>query len=222
MSQKNDYFSLLLPRSDMCVFCLKFNAQRSSEKEEFDFELFSENGFVVTPGLGAFVEGYLLILPREHYFSCASMPWSMIQYLNALVREVKQALLPIYGPTVVFEHGGSCSTAGSSACINHAHLHVFPTKYSLLSELAGIHRPQKLIAPMQFSTEHKNTSYIYFEDQARNAWLIDAEGLEKQYIRKILAKKHGVPEEWHYAIHEHQPNIARTIEKLTPWPSRRL
>ena len=85
--------------------------------------------------LGAFVPGYVLVFPETHVDSTLSILDSEAESFRLFARSVLREVEKAFGPTTVFEHG-SCSISQSrrSACIDHAHLHLMPGRYSPISD----------------------------------------------------------------------------------------
>jgi len=92
--------------------------------------------FVVLPALGSFVEGYVLIVSKEHYHCAGKLPEKAFNELFGLIKKVKRSILTTYQlGSVVFEHGAISCLNKFGGCIDHAHMHVVPCNSSLLSEL---------------------------------------------------------------------------------------
>lgn len=206
-----------------CVFCMKFSGAFSLEREWFDTELISSGDFLVAAGLGPFVEGYLMILTRQHYHSMAQLSTPQLLQLTVLKDEVRDVLTKCYRAPVVFEHGPAFPVSSGGSCIDHAHFQFLPLEIDLLPLLRTRHimKPiRDLAALVELSAEGK--PYLFFENQRGHMYVGEAENVPSQYLRRLIAKELGIPDQWDYALFPNYELIAATIERLTPWPSHDL
>jgi diadenosine tetraphosphate (Ap4A) HIT family hydrolase len=112
-----------------CRFCTQ------PEKERILFE--TEN-FYVMVSLGPIVEGYLLIVTKQHIGACFNIPPNIITEFLELKDLVRRILISHYGSCIFFEHG----KVGSSLKFNysnkhcyHAHLHCVPVSISMMLKM---------------------------------------------------------------------------------------
>jgi ATP adenylyltransferase len=88
-----------------CRFCDGISTRH--ERAIWNQPLFASQNFVVLPSLGAMVEGWLLIAPKQHYLSTAVLPARLTAELAHLKGEVSKVIGKLYGPVLAFEHGPS-------------------------------------------------------------------------------------------------------------------
>lgn len=86
------------------------------------------NNFYVFPGLGSFVEGYLMIVPREHIHSISLLSNKVQDEFFSLTDKWKNILRLKYGTDIVMvESGTNRNSKGKHAhSVVHAHVHLFP------------------------------------------------------------------------------------------------
>lgn len=101
---------------DGCVFCADTPEKRAKLTER----VLESDNFMVFPTVGQIVEGYLLIVSKEHYACFGAMPDSILDELIELKKEVDRRVTKAYQKPIYFEHGGIGQT------IFHAHMHVIP------------------------------------------------------------------------------------------------
>jgi ATP adenylyltransferase len=89
--------------------------------------------FVVWPSLGGFIEGWVLILPKEHVLSVAACPREWLDELRGLAATVVRRVESAYGEAAIFEHGPVARATLTGCGIDHAHLHVVPTSVDLIA-----------------------------------------------------------------------------------------
>src|SRR5690242_17652705 len=96
-----------------CEFCAEFSATRSHKNTFFhllfpylpDRILLETSNFVVTPGLGQIVEGYLLVITKSHFTSMGELPPRLFPEFDWLVQQSCEILQSVYGVDCLqFEH----------------------------------------------------------------------------------------------------------------------
>ena len=89
--------------------------------------------FLVIPGSGAFIDGYLMILPKVHVMSCAELNFEQRMEMLEVIRDVKDILKGTYKSKVlVWENGSGLDGKGKpKTSIVHAHIHVCPSKLNI-------------------------------------------------------------------------------------------
>jgi diadenosine tetraphosphate (Ap4A) HIT family hydrolase len=196
---------------EICRFC------RPPEKERI---LYQTEHFYVMVSLGPIVEGYLLIVSKEHIGACLHLPTSYLKEFFLLKDKVKSILNDVYGCCLFYEHGktGSCLITGKDHihCF-HAHLHCVPAKVNL-NEIV-----KDDLVPMQFSSvsecyeKMKHVEkYLYIEDSRICTYQPDIE-LRSQYLRYNLAKAVGHTELWDWVKIQNWELIYKTIDKIKPY-----
>jgi diadenosine tetraphosphate (Ap4A) HIT family hydrolase len=192
--------------------------------------------------VGAVIDGYLLIVHKNHYHSMAEMPSKDIQSLRKLIDIIKSELSKSYGPSIVFEHGSTCDNI--SCLVDHAHLHIVPVpngfdmkkdieqdfelfpmqKYLDLQywRHGGLGRLHYQINDGKIDETRARkryvsfSGYLYYENAAGDMFiheLVDLFKFQPQYLRMVLLKKLG-KEIWEWHENIDQECQRRTIEKL--------
>jgi len=135
---------------ETCQFCTNLHYNQNTRPE--NLVLLENQHFVMVAGRGPVVWGHVLIIPKQHFYSFASLPNSYAKSFLSILTQVKQLLnAPAY---FEFEHGSGIdiSTKMVTACgnsINHAHWHVMPlatknntildtTRKQVLQETSGL------------------------------------------------------------------------------------
>lgn len=123
--EMNKVVDLCCQMEEICRFCYP------PEKERI---LYTTEHFYVMVSLGPIVEGYLLIISKEHIGACLHLPEDYWDEFKALKDKVKDILTRVYGGCIFYEHGktGSCILEGLDHIhCYHAHLHCIPARVSL-------------------------------------------------------------------------------------------
>lgn len=189
-----------------CPFC---------ERPE-KYILFRSDNFFITPSVGSFVEGYLLICSKEHFIGMGNIPLNHFDELENLKESVRKVLSKYYIPPIFFEHGPVGKRKRGGCCIDHAHLHAVPLKTSILEKISthlDFRRIRNLTeVRAQFKRE---IPYLYYENQAGERYLTELfESIPSQYFRKVVTVEIGKPKEWDWRVHPNPENFERTLEKL--------
>jgi len=88
-----------------CEFCEKMEP---SDREWFDFHiLHADADFITVACLGAIVPGYLMILPRQHTLSMASVTAAEHEGLATYLQFIASVQAQAWAYPTIFEHG-SC------------------------------------------------------------------------------------------------------------------
>ena len=117
-----------------CIFC-NLNNLLSPEGR---LCLYKTEHLKVFVTLGAFVPGYLLIVPDEHITSFGSLNKSEKEELELTITNVKFLLEKIYKKNViVWENGSGLNGKGKpTSSIVHAHIHICPSNVSALKNFS--------------------------------------------------------------------------------------
>lgn len=171
----------------------------------------------VLAGLGAVIPGYVLLLPRRHVRSVGelSMP-EMLHIFDAAWKMADRITKMFGGSVVLVEHGSSGHEHGpSGACIDHAHIHLFPLD-------AGTD-PAQFNLPGSRSVEGINElsilartrkNYYYCASSRTEAYLAEEPRPVSQQARRIWAQAVGRRDEWDWALFQYLANAQMTAMRL--------
>jgi ATP adenylyltransferase len=125
-----------------CTFCAELlgketnNLLRVVLGEGYTTRVVRESkNFVVLPTIGPIVEGYLLIVPKQHYLSFGHIPAQHFREFMNLKEETRQVLREVYTTPIFFEHGPISESKRGGCSVEHAHLHAVPANVDLLDQL---------------------------------------------------------------------------------------
>lgn len=199
-----------------CELCQEFQVRTFAFDHSISSRLIVETDTVlVFPTLGCFEEGYVLVSPRRHVVSTASLPIDEFDDVMSTVADVRKRVTKHYGPTCIFEHGMGRKGEAAGGCIEHAHLHIIPR-----AEIVG----PSLLSSVPFHTriswaalnEWSGRPYLLLScgDQ-EDAWITDPpEGLRSQHFRRAAAEALGVGDSYDWAADYGIDKIGATIERL--------
>ncbi len=202
--------------NNRCSFCIELRTNHCKHGDIGNRILYETDNFVVFPGLGQIVEGYVHIVTKEHYIALGEMPRALHKEFNDVQEKVRQVLSKEYQAPLFFEHGPVCAINRGGACIEHAHLHSFPVSADLTSNLCS-EFPYKIVEGIadikkQFES---GVPYFFFEDNSGNKFIFEVQqSVPSQYMRRLLAKEVGKEDEWDWGVFWEIDNMKKTLKRL--------
>jgi ATP adenylyltransferase len=184
----------------------------------------SEN-FIVIATLGQFIEGYLLLLTKEHYPAMAHLEGSLYNELEILYKKVRTVLGNNYVRPIIFEHGpmpseeGALFSAhGGGSCVDHAHIHFIPiyaTYEQLKPHLFDKYTFRRIDSLSELKEQAlNNMPYLYVELDESNRFIFDTPEIASQYMRRILGGIAGAGDKWNFRAHHHIDSLVKTVSDL--------
>ncbi len=175
------------------------------------------DNFVVIPTLGQFIEGWLMVVSKEHVPSAQSMSPYLLTELSEVVQQTGHMLEAAYGQCVVFEHGhGPSLHRAAGCCVAHTHLHVAPCRSSSrFASLIPFGPSSRLRLPEL--PQLARTGYLLVTDAGQNGEydLYEIQTvIPRQFLRQVLAASEGCEEVWDWRRYPCHENIRSTIERL--------
>ena len=169
------------------------------------------------PSIGAFVEGYLLVVTAGHCSSMGELPMPKLAALETLIFNGRKVVERIWGKRcVVFEHGPASAEKRAGCCVDHAHMHIVPCGIDILADLHPALCPEEIDGLGALRDAHTaGRGYLYYETPSSKKYIMLADNLPSQYIRQVLAGVLGLPEgEWDWRRHACCGNIRETLRRL--------
>lgn len=200
-----------------CRLCALVNTKRESRKIE-DTLLAETDHFEWVPGLGAFVEGYSLIVSKIHVLNTGEFDITVIKELESFVDKVRTLVGQIYNTnTTVFEHGSMGGTKHGGCCVEHHHLHVFPASVTHVPEILLLnfknHRSINSLEDLK-ELNQKRLPYIYFSKRPGAHHVFEVSIIPRQYMRQVLAVELGIPQKWDWREHNFMQNVTAFVAKV--------
>jgi len=197
-----------------CGFCAM---DHRSARPLWDTPLLRSPHFRVIPSLGSLVEGWLLVVPNTHVVASSRLAASLFSELEVVVDAARSLVARAYGPAWVFEHGPA-SEGGKVGCtVDHAHVHVVPTRVDLVAGAApylGELRPQLVEGMKEAFLRAGEGDYLFAESPAGKSSLIVGEGIGSQVFRRAVADAIGLPGQYDWRAFPQHANVVATIAKL--------
>lgn len=210
-----------------CGFCVEINdldsennlfknliAPQTGLKSRFVYE---DDKFVVMPGLGAFVEGYVMIVSKIHYDCIGKMPIEDINEIDHLLTHTKERIKQTYNTNVVcFEHGSVSCANKFGGCLNHAHLHIVPCNVSLINEINQYDLKVSKLSSLSLlhNLGGAEKPYLFFEDVDGEQYIITGEYIASQFFRKLVSNHMGLSDSWDWREDLFLDNVEKTARRL--------
>lgn len=202
---------------DVCRLCQVVNKPKP-EREIQDTLLDETEAFQWIPGLGSFVEGYSLIISKNHVLNTGCFDIETIDELELLIRKIRKTLHRAYSKgSIVFEHGSMGNRDYAGSCIEHHHVHILPADLShvpkVLSDNFVNHGPMDSMKSLiEFNRNH--VPYIYYAPVSGEHNVFEVQVLPRQYLRQVVAAECGHRRDWDWREKPFKENIRRFVAKL--------
>lgn len=196
-----------------CPFC-KEQENRNNNILGKSRILAETNNFVVFPTTGGFVKNYQLVVPKHHINCFGQLSNNEILELNGIIEWQKNINMNYFNMnTSMFEHGALYPINESGKSIVHAHLHIFPNKQSLISEISKYNFDIIKIDDIKDLKDicHKYAKYLYYCDIDGQNYVITHDGIPSQFLRKVLADSVG-EKDWNWRKNPMIDSIEENID----------
>ncbi|MFI6803785.1 HIT family protein [Streptomyces luteogriseus] len=172
------------------------------------------------PTIGAFVPGYLLIVPDRHVLSLGLLPDNELTDLEEFARHEAERLHHVYRqPVLAFEYG---LNVPDGRRVGHGHLHLLPTNADLAEWLAR-RLPGHKIDSLTQLPRADDTSYIAVQDWTGTTVChpVPNDATPRLRLREIVARlDRRVPDDvWDWQSHPFPERMRVTVDDLTSAPS---
>lgn len=191
------------------------------DKDEFyNSPLFETENFKVVPSLGAMVEGWLLIVPKNHILSFAYLEYDLFEEFESLQKEVVSLLKDVYKTNVcVFENGAINCKSLVGCGVDYAHVHYVPLNIDIRREISMFCKFSLNWRSISRISELKqfislDSPYLYIQDSKEDNYVAKIEFPRSQFIRQIIANHLGFPEKFDWKIYPFDAEIVNTINRI--------
>jgi diadenosine tetraphosphate (Ap4A) HIT family hydrolase len=173
--------------------------------------------FVVITSIGPLVRGHVLLVPKRHVRSFASLSARDLNAGDELAGELAAALADVYDqPVHRFEHGSARCGSTVACSVEHAHLHLVPTAADPwpLIRNAG---PWVALRNGGLADSVGDREYLLYEqpDGHRRVWITGEAPIASQLMRQAFATAIGIPELWDWRVHPRTGDIRSTFSRVS-------
>lgn len=206
-----------------CAFCEELVTRECGELG--DRTIWENDDWMVIPTVGCFVEGYVMLMPKDHTYSFGQLDSDLLSLAaSRLVEKLRIQLSQIYNKQIfVAEHGAvSCAVKGAQCC-DHAHLHFIPigndAHMDCLDRIYSSHSNNispKVLDNLDQLADFAGYPYVL---GSFNPWLYhvhfeELSGFRSQFCRWAAARVLGIEKEYNWKTHPCWDNMRRTISTL--------
>lgn len=202
-----------------CRYC-EIIANGPREHAFWNRPLLESDNFMVIPTIGSIVEGWLLIVSKQHHINMGAVPASHINELKGIVDHVKEVVTAKYSTPIIFEHGpASCGTTVGCG-IDHAHLHVVPLDLSFNvadeDHSFEILNCPKSVHPFDYMRNlyEQKKAYLFLHEPSHDPIFLTSNSIPSQFFRRVIARKVNKYELFDYNKHLFLGNVEGSISKL--------
>jgi len=179
--------------------------------------IFETKNFVVLPTLGSFVEGYLLVVAKDHYPCMGALPDELMSEAEQVIQKTRSIIKRVYKTNVVsFEHGALSCSNKFGGCLDHAHMHIVPFESNLSPIISQYN--MDLSKGCFFDVKHRwinEKPYLFFMDTDDSCYFIESDVMPSQFIRQVICAKIGKPDSWDWRENPFINNLLETVNKLS-------
>ncbi len=200
-----------------CKLCEVVNRREENREIENTF-LDQTDHFIWVPGLGSFVEGYSLVISKNHVLNTGCFDTQVIQELDLFIQKIRRKLRNIYkSDSILFEHGSMGRHDYAGSCIEHHHLHILPVDLpSVLEFLSQKFARRHPISSLEDLTHFNQDRipYIYYASASQAQYVFEVPVLPRQYLRRVIAAERGRPQDWDWREKPFMENIKAFVIKM--------
>jgi diadenosine tetraphosphate (Ap4A) HIT family hydrolase len=198
-----------------CSFC-SIHAEKLASLTWYDTPLLQTEHFFVVPSIGAMVPGWVMVLPKVHALSIARVPHEQREELKLLINRTRTVVEKRFGPATLFEHGASAAGSLTGCGVDHAHLHIVPLHFSLISlalndEAASWVR--KTHGP--HGIKDAQSDYLLISEDSSTCVVGHLRQPQSQYFRRLIANAVGTPGQYNYRTYLFLNNVRQTVEGIS-------
>lgn len=168
------------------------------------------------PTIGAFVPGYLLVVPTRHVLSLGQLPDHELRAVEEFARQMADRLHHVYRqPVLTFEYG--LNVPGGRR-VSHGHLHMLPTT-ARLPEWLSTRLPGHEIDSFTRLPRTDSTSYIAVQDWTGTlmCYPVPNDAAPRIRLREVVAQldPRVADEAWDWQAHPFPELMRATVDDLT-------
>lgn len=131
---------------------------------EVDKPILENEEFFAIASIGAFIEGWTLVLPKRHCYSMRNF-WNQGSFED-LLYPIIDRVQSEYGEVIVFEHGANSCDSKTSCGTHHAHIHVVPY-HSLKSTLLQGELLWEKLKLADVAEIPENQEYLFYAEMTK-------------------------------------------------------
>jgi diadenosine tetraphosphate (Ap4A) HIT family hydrolase len=199
-----------------CRFCNIL--QKQYNYEEIDKPFFEDDNFFSISSIGSIIEGWTLVIPKEHTFSMKNF-YGTKEFDIYMCNFIK-IMQDKYGKIIAFEHGTNLLGSPTGCGTDHAHLHIVAFPDSLIQKLYTSNLLWVECKISEIKNFVNNKEYLFYTEIDQNGWK-DPKGYLaildfpiSQFFRKLIADYYGKLDKSNYKEFKFLENSIKTVNNL--------
>ena len=181
---------------------------------DFDVVLRRGPGVVLTPTKGTLVPGYVMAVATEHVLSFGKLgTTTLLVDIAPWLVDTTTELADKFGNYMIFEHGSASESERRGGCIVHAHMHLIPASGNTVDAVLA-EASWNPVGGLEETAQHEERGYAYL-GWGDASWLSTAPSFPGQWIRRIIARAVGKPDEWDWAVFPGADNLETTLDRIS-------
>jgi ATP adenylyltransferase len=195
--------------------CLCSTLASPATRPVWDTAVLESSNFVALPSLGSLVEGWLLLIPKQHYLSMGALPVALVSEMEEMKAQLGEQVKSRFGEVCIFEHGPAFESRNVGCSVDHAHLHLVPLTFDI-EEAARPFMPHDSEWSKASWSECQEAhlagrDYLYFEQPFGYGRISTHTDFGSQVFRKAIASQIGRPDQFNWREFPEMDTVARTI-----------
>jgi diadenosine tetraphosphate (Ap4A) HIT family hydrolase len=186
---------------EVCRFCDIIKGYIEGKE---NYPIRETQNYLSLASIGALVEGWVLIVPKEHTLSMKELynKKDFVDFSNFMLDLIRNRYT---GPFIAFEHGPNKCGSNTSCGTNHAHLHLVPYSNSLYADMLGTGLSWESCTTSQISSIAGTNEYLFYCEISTDSIWEDPKGFIhilkqpiSQYFRRLIANQLNCLDEYDY------------------------
>ena len=185
---------------DTCRFCSILKGEKYFDI--IDTPIIENDDYYLLSSVGAMVEGWSLIVPKEHQYSMKEhySNSKFYDFANRCISVIEKAYC--IDRVIIFEHGANKFGSMTACGTNHCHIHIVPFSDSLQNDIND-YFPFKKTTFDKVSAIAKDSEYLLYADvlekiDKSDCYIHVLQEPISQFFRRIIAAKLGCPNQYNY------------------------
>ncbi|MGI4790196.1 MAG: hypothetical protein ACRYFS_15265 [Janthinobacterium lividum] len=181
-----------MEHNESCRFC--GIADGHYNYPAIDQPFLTSASYMAVASIGALMEGWSLIIPKQHQFSVKEH-YGKKEFQDVVDKTIG-LLRHQYGSVVAFEHGANKEGSIVACGTNHAHLHLVPLNNSLVPELQDAGMQWTRCRASEVLKTVGDEEYLFYTDLEVDTPLAEQVGYihiidqpVSQFFRKVIADR---------------------------------
>lgn len=168
--------------------------------------------FLITPSLGALVEGYILIISKKHVNSMSKLNDEEKEEYKLLIKKYREIFKNVYKKyPIIFEHGTSNLEETNANSVIHAHTHIVNHEYINENILLQKLNFEKINSLLDIDFNH---NYIFYINPNNEMYITYNFEPISQFMRIEIAKDLNLLNKYDWRKNNFDNNIILTIKDI--------